>query len=227
MFGVDDVLTGGLSLASGAMNNFFAGQRQDQAQQFNAQQAAVNRQWQESMSNTAHQRAARDMEAAGLNRILAIGGASSTPGGSTASSPTPPPVHDMLGAGVSTAMAHSRLKQEITNMKAQEDNIMKDTRLKVSQGNTEDMRTMQTLSDTKLKDEHTKHTAQAIQKGLADAVRGRIDASQLESPAMKVLRQTGNIGKEVERASSAIGNLPALINAGKRENKGFMSDRWP
>lgn len=223
MFGIDDVLTGGLSLASGFMNNMFAGQRQDQAQQFNAQQAAMNRQWQEQMDNTKYQRTANDMQAAGLNRILAVGGPGGTPGGSTASSPAPAAVHDMLGAGVSTAMAHARLKNEIENMQATNDNIMKDTRLKVVQGNTEDEKTrtqaaetLRTLADTKYKDTSTQHTAQEIVKGSADAIKAQTDAEQYKGQAMKVLRQTGNIGTEVQRASSAVGNLPGILNARNR-----------
>lgn len=59
---------------------------QKQAQEFNAAQAQLERDWQERMSSSAYQRAAADLEAAGLNRWLAVGSPASSGQGAYASS---------------------------------------------------------------------------------------------------------------------------------------------
>lgn len=54
---------------------------------FNSQEALLNRQWEEYMSNTAYQRQVEDMRKAGINPYMALGGGgASTPSASPASS---------------------------------------------------------------------------------------------------------------------------------------------
>ena len=65
---------------------------EEQANQFSADEAQKQRDWETQMSNTAYQRQVADMKAAGINPALAMnGGASgaSTPSGSAATSVTP------------------------------------------------------------------------------------------------------------------------------------------
>lgn len=60
----------------------------DRAMDFEAEQARINRDWQEMMDNTRYQRAVEDMRKAGINPLLGFfngSGAASTPSGATAS----------------------------------------------------------------------------------------------------------------------------------------------
>lgn len=72
------------NLASAKDAMAFGQMSADQAMEFSAQQAQLNRNFQERMSNTSYQRAVKDLQAAGLNPVLAAMNGASTPTGATA-----------------------------------------------------------------------------------------------------------------------------------------------
>ncbi len=97
---------------AGALGSILGG---TQAQQASAKQARLNRQFQERMSSTAHQREIADLKLAGLNPILSgLGGkGASTPPGAMAQQ------QEFGSKAVSSALAALRLKEEIKNITSQ------------------------------------------------------------------------------------------------------------
>lgn len=68
----------------------YAEGRTDAANAFNAGQAQLNRTWQEELANTSMQRRVKDLQAAGLNPMLAYSqGGAAVPGGSMATGVSP------------------------------------------------------------------------------------------------------------------------------------------
>lgn len=106
------------SLASGVAG--FLGQQSTNAS--NRDLAAENTAFQERMSNTAYQRQVKDLEAAGLNPMLAYikGGGASTPSGTVL------PMQNAIAAGTSSAESAARSSKvgyEVENISA--DSILK------------------------------------------------------------------------------------------------------
>lgn len=101
----------GIGSVIGGVGDYFSGKATNEA---NAEQAELNRNFQERMSNTAYQRSTSDMRAAGLNPMLAYQqGSASSPQGSTAV------MHNPVGGAINTGLAIARQRAEIKNIEAQ------------------------------------------------------------------------------------------------------------
>ena len=147
-------LTGGLlSGLGGLISNMWTDSRQEDAQKFNAEQATINRDFQERMSSTAWQRGMADMKAGGLNPIFAYQkGPAGSPTGATAST-SYTPATDMISPAVNTALASTRNAAEVQNLRQTNENLK--AQFDLTQASTAKMLadTTKTNVDTKVAEE--------------------------------------------------------------------------
>ncbi|AXH76088.1 MAG: DNA pilot protein [Microviridae sp.] len=200
MFGIDDAiiaagvsslgsLAGGLISSGGqqAQNSAsqqFALQNMRENNQFSAEQARINRDFQERMSNSAYQRAMQDMRLAGLNPILAYQqGGAGTPGGAqgTASSAQGAQFNNAMegvGHGVTSAAKGAGRMLELQQVQAQTANTMSQSQLNKANENLSNANTAKSNQDT---------ATSAAQAAKASAETANIIASAENPAAMRRL----------------------------------------
>ena len=198
MFGIDDMLIGAAISGGGSLlTNLFNSDNVDKTNQANAQQAQMNRDFQERMSNTAYQRGMSDMKLAGLNPILAYqkGGASSPSGSQAAMQPFEIKGNPAADA-VNTGLGVVRQRLENANKYAENFNIQADTQLKDA-----------TAERTRAEDALRKAQLPAQQR---EAMQAELDKQVYETKLGSTARKAGTYSDEISRTTDT------LLNSAKK-----------
>lgn len=120
---IKGVAVGAIAGPTAGFSTFSAGEANDARKE--AAQTQTN--FQADMSNTAYQRAMKDMKAAGLNPILAYQqGGASTPSGAM------PNLSDPVASGMATGTAYSQMQSNVEKQSEETKNI-KETRNRIKQ----------------------------------------------------------------------------------------------
>lgn len=184
---------------------------QNSANEVNIMLARENRDWQERMANTAHEREIADLRKAGLNPILAANkGGAPTPSGGAANVQAAK-MENALGQGVSSALASANLTKDLEMADSQKALNVSSIQTQESQQTLNTANAMQMNQNT-LKAARENNIAEPAIATLRSAFKEQAEADLKRARADNKMATFDAIQKRVDNALGTAGSAKDLLN---------------
>jgi len=210
------LISAGIGAAANIVGGLIGREGQKDANAANLAIAREQMDFQREMSNTAYRRAATDLKAAGLNRILALGNPASSPAGSSA-------VMQNENAGVpeavNAATSKIRLNEELKLLREQQDQV----RVQTNKTATDAAVSVEEVENKKAERElMNQQKAESLQREIYMSEQSR--AQKAEADMLEVTRAAYTAAKPF--VEKVLEEIPGAVQSGKSTVKNFV-ERLP